>query len=91
VQKRIPRAVRQLDEAEALFRFEPFDDGLNRRSGGFFEARSATAAAAETRRRSKIARRLFIILIVEGAPTPRTKISILFQDGFLMLATRSPS
>src|SRR3977135_3060845 len=30
VQKRIPRAVRQLDEAEALFRFEPFDDALHR-------------------------------------------------------------
>jgi len=30
-------------------------------------------------------------VIVEGAPTPRAKITILFQDGFLMLATRLPS
>src|SRR5262249_33098895 len=86
MQERIPRAVGQLDKAEALFRFEPFDDRLNRRSGGFFEARST-----ETGRLAKIARRLVKLLIVKGAPTPLTKITILFQDGFLSVATRLPS
>src|SRR5438067_3862541 len=87
VQKCIARAVRQLDQAEALFGFEPLDDRLNRRSrGGFVKTRSA----AEARRSAKIARR-FIVVIVEGAPAPRAKITILFQDGFLMLATRLPS
>src|SRR5437763_8631161 len=88
VQKRIARAVRQLDKAEALFGFEPLDDRLNRRPrGGFVETRPT---AAEARRGANIARR-FIVLIVEGAPAPRAKITILFQDGFLMLATRLPS
>src|SRR5437762_9175212 len=88
VQQCIARAVRQLDKAEALFGFKPLDDRLNRRPrGGFVETRST---AAEARRRAKIARR-FIVVIVEGAPAPRAKITILFQDGFLMLATRLPS
>src|SRR5205085_7514714 len=80
VQKRIARAVRQLDKAEALFGFEPLDDGLNRRPrGGFVETRSA---AAEARRSAKIARR-FIVVIVEGAPAPRAKVMLPFPDGSL--------
>src|SRR5207248_10464974 len=75
VQERVAGAVRQLDKAEALFGLEPLDDRLNRRSGGFLETRSA-----EPRRRTKIARRLLIVLIVEGTPAPRSKIPILFQE-----------
>src|SRR5881275_657062 len=75
-------------QSRSPFRIEPLDDRLNRRPrGGFVETRSA---AAEARRSAKIARR-FIVVIVEGAPAPRAKITILFQDGFLMLATRLPS
>src|SRR5207302_11029509 len=79
VQERIARPVGQLDEAEAFFRFEPFDHGVDRRAGGFLETRSA--AAAEPRCRAEITWRRFVFLIVEGAPTPRPKISILVQRG----------
>src|ERR1700730_3590389 len=83
VQESIARPVGHLDEAEPFFRFEPFDHGANRWTGGFLEARSA----AEARCRAEVAWRLLILLIVEGAPTPRAKISFLFQDGFLISQT----
>ena len=66
MQERVARAVRQFDEAEPLFRFEPFDDGTHRRPRGLLETRRLLNRGAAPKSRgggsnsgsSKLRRRL---------------------------------
>jgi hypothetical protein len=86
MQECVARAVGQLDEAETLLGFEPFDRRLNRRAGGFLEARSAKAGGS-----AEVAGRRLEILVVEAAPAPLPEISVLVQVKCPDLARVVPS
>jgi hypothetical protein len=78
MQKRVPRAVRQLDKPEASFGLEPFDDGAHRRAGWCFEARLAEAGSG-----AKFAEMRVIPVVVKIAAPGLTEIPVSDQVNFL--------
>jgi len=70
MQEGIPRPIGQLYEAEPLVGIVPFNDGLDRRTGGRFKPLGAKA-----RRRSETAPGRFKIVVIEATATRRAKIS----------------
>ena len=67
----IAGSVGKLHEAEALIGVVPFDDGLDRGAGRRFKP-----LRAEFRCRSEIAPGRFVVVVCEGAPPRRAKISV---------------
>ena len=88
MQKGVPGAVSQLDEAKSSFRLEPFDNGTNRRSGGGLEP-----GWVKARRRSaaKFPEMRVVAVILEVAASGLTKIPVSNQVSFLSNRFTAPT
>jgi hypothetical protein len=71
MQKGIAGSVGKLDKAKSLLGIVPFDDGLDRGTGGCFKS-----LAAKLRCRPETAPGCFEVVVVEAAAAGRSKISI---------------
>ena len=71
MQEGIAGPIGKLDETESLVGIVPFDDGLDRGTGG-----RVKPLAAKLRCRPEIAPGCFKVVVVEAAATGRAKISV---------------
>jgi hypothetical protein len=71
MQESVARPIGQFDEAKPLFRFEPFDDGADRRTGGCLEVCLVEPGSGSE------STRLWVVGVSVEVATPRmTKILI---------------
>jgi hypothetical protein len=70
MQERVAGAIRKRDKAEALIWVVPLNDGSDGWTGGCFELRAAR------RRKAKIARRLFVAVVIKRTAAGRAKASV---------------
>jgi hypothetical protein len=86
VQKRVARAVGQFDKPESPFGLEPFDNGADRRAGGYIEP----GRRAKARRAAEFAQMRIVTIIVKVAAARLTEIPVSDQVGFLSESVRGP-